>query len=97
VHDDGVVVISLPHREFCPGDSLRPTTTLEHLLLDYALEETSSSLASREHFIAGCVGWAADWPEATKTSSHGESWKQPALTTSSITSTSSTMLLSRDW
>lgn len=66
VKPSGVVILSLPHREFCPGDSQRPVADIEHLLLDYALGETATSFGSREHFIAGCVGWAADWPEVPK-------------------------------
>lgn len=63
---DGVAILSLPHRLVCAGDALRPATTIEHVLLDYALGEQSTSLGSREHFIAGCVGWAAHWPEMSK-------------------------------
>ncbi|HZR82565.1 MAG TPA: methyltransferase domain-containing protein [Candidatus Binatia bacterium] len=66
VKKGGIVVLSLPHREFCPGDSRRPLPTIEHLLLDYLTGEQCTSFGAREHLIAGCVGWAADWPEVSK-------------------------------
>ncbi|MEW6268367.1 MAG: hypothetical protein AB1689_03615 [Thermodesulfobacteriota bacterium] len=66
VKPDGVAILSLPHRDVCVGDSLRPVTTIEHVLLDFAFGEQCTSLASREHFIAGCVGWAEHWPEMSK-------------------------------
>ena len=66
VREGGVLILSLPHRNFCPGDMLRPVATFEHVLIDYALQRDATSLESREHFIAGCVGWAKDWPDTTK-------------------------------
>ena len=66
VKPGGFAIVSLPHHDYCPGDARRPLPSIEHLIIDYAMCEHAGSLASREHFIAGSVGWAADWPDVGK-------------------------------
>lgn len=54
--DSGVVVLSLPDCESCP-DKGRPIASLEHLVVDYALDRNGNEFESREHVYSFMVGW----------------------------------------
>lgn len=56
VKDSGVVVLSLPDCDSCP-DKGRPIASLEHLVMDYALDRNGNDFESREHVYSFMVGW----------------------------------------
>lgn len=62
VVDGGVLVIGVPHRDYCP-DRGRVVPTLEHILLDHLFERDATHFESREHAYSCMFGWMNDWPD----------------------------------
>jgi SAM-dependent methyltransferase len=56
----GSVVISLPHRDYCP-DGLRIRTEYRHILGDFLMHSDGSDPGSREHIIAFATSWHEDF------------------------------------
>lgn len=56
VHEDGLVIISVPYRDFCP-DRGRQFTTFEHIVDDFLNERDDNSFESKEHIFSNITGW----------------------------------------
>lgn len=61
----GIVVLSLPHFQFCPDEG-RLLPDLQHLALDYLLDRDENSFESREHIYSFVTGWNDDGGFANK-------------------------------
>ena len=62
VRTGGVLVLSVPHREFCP-DAGRLVPDLEHLVLDHLLGRDADAFESREHAYSCAAGWMNFWED----------------------------------
>lgn len=56
VKNGGVVIISVPHPDYCP-DKGRLIPPFEHILSDYLLDRDDNNFESREHFYSFRTGW----------------------------------------
>jgi SAM-dependent methyltransferase len=72
VRDGGVLVVGVPHPDYCP-DKGRVVPDLEHLLLDHLLERNHRSFESREHAYSCIFGWMNWWDDWAKLDKQGAS------------------------
>lgn len=56
VKKDGILILAVPHVDYCP-DKGRAPTTIEHILFDYLLDRGMESFESREHVYSFLCGW----------------------------------------
>lgn len=57
VRDGGLVVLSIPAKEHCPGDAGRLVPPPEHLIADFLLADPEDAFESREHIYSFLLGW----------------------------------------
>lgn len=57
VRNGGIVVLSVPLRDYTAGDSRRLETPISHVLEDYVMRRGGSSFEAREHSYSFCAGW----------------------------------------
>ena len=70
VRDGGVIVISVPHVDFC-ADKGRLVPDIEHVLFDFLLSRGAQHFESREHAYSCGAGWMNTWKEWQPLDKHG--------------------------
>lgn len=57
VRDEGLMVLSIPSMQHCPGDAGRLVPPPEHLLDDFLTDDCDDAFESREHIYSFLLGW----------------------------------------